>query len=148
MSRKIPVLDLAAMTWKCNVCGRERPDAQISVAHRPGPWIREDVRPTWNIRYCNDRPACAEYAKLDGEWTGPAEQYKVDIACEGISITELGRAGAISGLSPYPVSWSSVRDRTHAIFTLHAADAESAERHCKDVLSRDDVHALQVTVTT
>jgi hypothetical protein len=53
------------ITWKCHLCGEERPDAKISV-------LTTDVSAehglpvgTWqqNVRYCNDRPGCIEGAK-------------------------------------------------------------------------------------
>lgn len=52
-------------TFSCMVCGQERFDAQISVAHRPtglalgGPW---------NVRYCNDRQRCVQVATAPGVW--------------------------------------------------------------------------------
>ncbi len=49
-------------TWKCHICGEERPDERISVVTKPliinGKTVGEQ-----NIRYCNDRPACIEGAK-------------------------------------------------------------------------------------
>lgn len=48
--------------WTCHVCGDYRPDAQISVFKRrhslPGGVVMDE-----NVRYCNDRPLCAEAAK-------------------------------------------------------------------------------------
>ena len=51
-------------TWKCHICGEERPDAKISVLTKPL-IINGQVVPggQQNIRYCNDRPACIEGAK-------------------------------------------------------------------------------------
>jgi hypothetical protein len=54
------------------VCGRERPDAAISVAYRP---IRglEDRFPDgarWNVRYCADDLSCSVFAHDEGPWTG------------------------------------------------------------------------------
>ena len=46
----------AAMTWKCHVCGRERPDERISVYSEErtiGPATAKV-----NVRYCNDNPDC------------------------------------------------------------------------------------------
>lgn len=45
------------LTWRCHVCGDERPDAAISVFTRE----RTDIFEGWkeNVRYCNDRPECA-----------------------------------------------------------------------------------------
>lgn len=54
------------LTWRCDICRQERPDAQISV------WkvdiTRPDSRcPPWtitrNVKYCNDNPACREGAE-------------------------------------------------------------------------------------
>ena len=51
-------------TWKCHVCGEERPDDKISVLSKPiiinGQVVSGGQQ---NIRYCNDRPACIEGAK-------------------------------------------------------------------------------------
>ncbi len=51
-------------TWKCHVCGEERPDDKISVLSKPliinGQVVPDSPQ---NIRYCNDRPACIEGAK-------------------------------------------------------------------------------------
>lgn len=44
------------LTWKCHVCGEERPDARISVRS-----ISYDLGFTvvqLNVRYCNDRHQC------------------------------------------------------------------------------------------
>ena len=48
----------ANTTWTCHVCGEERPDALISVYSRQVPLGRGIVA-SENVRYCNDRPACA-----------------------------------------------------------------------------------------
>ena len=49
-------------TWTCHVCKDERPDAAISV-------VSTDLSKQYglppgtmkqNVRYCNDRPECAE----------------------------------------------------------------------------------------
>lgn len=53
------------MNWTCYICGRERPDARISV-------FKIDLRFDYglpegamqqNIRYCNDNPDCTEKAE-------------------------------------------------------------------------------------
>ncbi|MBA7581632.1 hypothetical protein ES708_23540 [subsurface metagenome] len=51
-------------TWKCHICGEERPNGKISVLTKPL-IINGQVVPggEQNIRYCNDRPACIERAK-------------------------------------------------------------------------------------
>lgn len=56
------------MTWTCMVCGDERPDALISVEHRPIPGLESMFPGTRaNVRYCNDRETCINGAK---EWKG------------------------------------------------------------------------------
>lgn len=49
------------LTWKCHICGEERPDALIGVAkhHHLAP---SGVEMDENVRYCIDRPACQEGA--------------------------------------------------------------------------------------
>jgi len=49
-------------TWKCHICGEERPDDKISVLSKPLV-INGQSCGQQNIRYCNDRPACVEGAK-------------------------------------------------------------------------------------
>ncbi len=48
-------------TWKCHVCGTERPDERISVLSKPVNLKGFDF--TENVRYCNDNPECVEGAK-------------------------------------------------------------------------------------
>lgn len=52
-------------SWKCHICGEERPDACISVNSKdtsadynlpPGTMKQ-------NVRYCNDKEECKEAAK-------------------------------------------------------------------------------------
>lgn len=66
------VIDLG--TWPCMVCGDERPDALISVAHRPieesGRRPGEAALGQWNVRYCVDRPKCVAVATAPGPWRG------------------------------------------------------------------------------
>lgn len=53
------------LTWTCHICGRERPDASISV-DKHDESSRHSLPPgtvTENIRYCNDNPYCANAAK-------------------------------------------------------------------------------------
>lgn len=54
------------------VCGDERPDAAIAVAHRPAPDYITELIPgqTFNVRYCSDRAECAAVAHAEGPWTG------------------------------------------------------------------------------
>ena len=51
-------------TWKCHICGEERPDDKISVLSKPliinGQAVSGGQQ---NIRYCNDRTACIEGAE-------------------------------------------------------------------------------------
>ena len=51
-------------TWKCDICGEERPNEKISVLSKPLA-INGQVVPDGqqNIRYCNDRPACIKGAE-------------------------------------------------------------------------------------
>jgi hypothetical protein len=58
-------------TWTCHVCGDERPDARISVFSKTAR-LHGGVEVTQNVRYCNDRPACVEGAKLVDWMDGPA----------------------------------------------------------------------------
>jgi hypothetical protein len=66
------VIDINALTWTCMVCRDERPDAAISVAHRPLRGL-EHMFPgaRVNVRYCNDRPQCAATAHEPGPWRKP-----------------------------------------------------------------------------
>lgn len=64
-------------TWKCHVCGEERPDDKISVLSKPliinGQVVKGGQQ---NIRYCNDRPACIEGAKEHSFFKGKGrEEY-------------------------------------------------------------------------
>lgn len=58
----IKAMGIGEVTWKCHICGEERPNDKISVLSKPlvinGRSCGEQ-----NIRYCNDRPACIEGAK-------------------------------------------------------------------------------------
>ena len=56
------MINLDDLTWKCHVCGEERPDRFISVFSRERD-LGRGVMVQENIRYCNDRPACAESAR-------------------------------------------------------------------------------------
>lgn len=57
-------MDLTQLTWRCHLCGSERPDAKISVFSRTHP-IEDCGGATFqeNIRYCNDRPGCIAGAR-------------------------------------------------------------------------------------
>lgn len=48
-------------TWKCHVCGKERPDAKISVYSSTRYFGNVPMKQ--NVRYCNDNSECIEGAK-------------------------------------------------------------------------------------
>jgi hypothetical protein len=50
-----------SLTWKCHICGDERPDSKISVFHKHGT-LAGGFPYQQNIRYCNDRPVCRDAA--------------------------------------------------------------------------------------
>ena len=52
---------LKMMTWTCHICGEERPDEYISVMSKSLNIPNVDAEQ--NIRYCNDKPKCAEGAE-------------------------------------------------------------------------------------
>jgi hypothetical protein len=60
------IFDLSKMTWRCHVCGDERPDEKISVYKREH---HSPVRMTENIRYCNDRQPCIDGAPNHSHFT-------------------------------------------------------------------------------
>lgn len=51
-------------TWTCHVCGRERPDARISVQKNDtsAEWGLPAGTITENVRYCNDSEECTRLA--------------------------------------------------------------------------------------
>ena len=49
------------LTWRCRVCGDERPDEKISVHSTM--YYLNGVEFKHNVCYCNDRPECIEAAK-------------------------------------------------------------------------------------
>lgn len=54
-----------AITWTCHICGDERPDRLIAV-HTTDLSTEFGFQPgtlQQNVRYCTDRPSCAEAAK-------------------------------------------------------------------------------------
>ncbi len=59
----------ANLTWTCHICGKERPDAKISVLSKPL-IISGRICGEQNIRYCNDNPGCREKAKTK-KWIEP-----------------------------------------------------------------------------
>jgi hypothetical protein len=53
-----------SLTWKCHICGEERPDHLISV-HKRDSSEEYGLPPGTmgqNIRFCNDNPMCREEA--------------------------------------------------------------------------------------
>lgn len=56
-------LRLEDMTWRCDICGRERRDAKISV-HKVdiGPAGLPAGTVIRNVKYCNDNPTCHDAA--------------------------------------------------------------------------------------
>ena len=50
------------LTWTCHICGKERPDALISVCTKPLV-IDGQVFGDQNVRYCNDNPECHKKAQ-------------------------------------------------------------------------------------
>jgi len=52
-------------TWTCHVCGKERPDARISV-YSSTIFLddQNQITAQQNVRYCNDNPKCVEAAKV------------------------------------------------------------------------------------
>ena len=54
------------LIWSCHVCGKQRPDAQISVLSHDTSLAYGFSLGTMqqNIRYCNDSPRCIEGAKM------------------------------------------------------------------------------------
>ena len=49
------------LTWRCHVCGEERPDDKISVFKKK---IKiGNAEGQQNVRYCNDRPGCTKGAE-------------------------------------------------------------------------------------
>lgn len=68
------MIDFSALTWICDVCKRERPDAQIQVVHRPVKGMEDrfpDAR--FNLKYCNDNTDCIATAHGPGPWPQEAE---------------------------------------------------------------------------
>jgi hypothetical protein len=57
-------------TWTCHVCGKERPDALISVLSTTR--YIGTIPMQQNVRYCNDNPSCIEGAR-DVDFMGNAE---------------------------------------------------------------------------
>ena len=64
-------LSLSDLTWRCDICRKERPDSKISV-HKVdiGPKNLAPGIVTRNVKYCNDNPHCHDAAKNwnEDEW--------------------------------------------------------------------------------
>jgi len=52
------------MTWKCEICGAERPDSRIKVLSYPLNGLPTGKR---NLRYCGDNEACHKAALKKAE---------------------------------------------------------------------------------
>lgn len=61
--------------WICHVCGDRRPDHLISVhkTDRSDEWKLPPGTLTENVRYCSDRPECAEGAPHIRWYPRPAD---------------------------------------------------------------------------
>ena len=57
-----------SLTWRCDVCGNERPNEKISVhpVDITDPSV-PTVKVVRNVKFCNDVPACKESAE---NWKG------------------------------------------------------------------------------
>jgi len=47
------------LTWKCEICGKERPDNKISVITYK---LKNFPKAERNLKYCNDNPDCQKEA--------------------------------------------------------------------------------------
>lgn len=54
-------LNYANLTWKCEVCRRERHDSKIDVISHPHTWGGSKGHS--NVKYCNDNPHCQHMAE-------------------------------------------------------------------------------------
>lgn len=63
------MINLTDITWRCNVCGKERPNKYISIhkVDRSSDYDFPTGTVIWNIKYCNDNLECFEGAKKKGE---------------------------------------------------------------------------------
>jgi hypothetical protein len=66
------MINLGKLTWKCHVCGEERPDRFISVAKYTTDPLGRVPSAKYNVRYCNDRGSCSAgtYAVAE-RWAKP-----------------------------------------------------------------------------
>ncbi len=67
-------VDWSSLTWRCDVCKRERPDDKIQVVHRPVRGMEDsfpDAR--FNMKYCIDNPNCIAEAHSPGPWPKEAD---------------------------------------------------------------------------
>jgi hypothetical protein len=73
--------DFDNLTWKCAICGLERPDEKISV-------FKVDIGPrdlptgtvVRNVKYCNDNPRCYDGARNWNEENFRARQRVREIS--------------------------------------------------------------------
>lgn len=54
------------LSWSCHICGKDRPDAAISVFLSD---LSDEMKlppgtVTQNVRYCNDDPKCTQEARV------------------------------------------------------------------------------------
>jgi hypothetical protein len=60
---------MSKMTWRCDICHRERLDAFIDVAHRPLRGLEDGFPDTrFNLKFCNDSPDRIAKAHDPGPW--------------------------------------------------------------------------------
>ncbi len=75
LHRVAQVPSLTELTWSCMVCGDERPDARVSVAHMRFAALEDhQVR----VRYCNDRSACRSVIGRTEVWPPPVPVLQAD----------------------------------------------------------------------
>lgn len=94
-------------TWKCHICGEERPDERISVVTKPLV-INGQTVGDQNIRYCNDRPVCIEGAKEFSFFKGKREGRMMEtdaivaaVASWGLFIAKLNSGDWMAGKASY-----------------------------------------------
>ena len=62
-------MDWSKLTWICDICKQERPDAVIQVVHRPLRGMEDrfpDAR--FNLKFCTDNAECIAEAHSLGPW--------------------------------------------------------------------------------
>lgn len=113
------------------VCHDDRPDAKISVQHRPIPRA-EDMFPETrvNVAYCNDRQACTNVARQTGPFPAPYLVLQADdqLAVTMAAVAERAWANRERRLPDVAVgilTW--LRDEDATIATLLASYDEPAQ---------------------